>query len=133
KVIYLVRHGPIDMHYRHAGGGGPENVLSVAKKHWRRFEYDRVMSRCVVLMDTDKTWSSAVVANAKRMNIRLVPSRPCLEGLLLRILGKETPKGPSAAKRCKRLFLDDFGASRRATFAKHFPRPVLEEARLRIP
>ncbi len=52
------------------------------------------------MLDTDTDWTAAVEKLAKRNGIQVLTSEPCLEALLLRVLGKT----PGQAKDLKRQF-----------------------------
>lgn len=112
-------------------GGGPANVLAeclsisgVASYHHR-----------FVLMDTDLPWhGEEVIAKASAKRIQLLGSEPCIEGLLLRILGQPVPATSDSCKRQLREFLP---AGTRLTDPRSYPRFLSEEillsARDRVP
>ena len=68
-----------------AGGKGPEHVITHAISCKRCDGYDFV----IVLLDTDLPWPKKHIQAALGAGINLIGSEPCLEGLLLDILGRE--------------------------------------------
>ena len=80
---------------RQANGKGPSNVISTAIGALRISSYDKKLC----LLDTDIDWTNQNKIDAKRKKIELIGSTPCLEGLLLQILGRQSP---SVSDDCKR-------------------------------
>ncbi len=80
---------------RQANGKGPRNVISTAIGALRISSYDKKLC----LLDTDIDWTSQNKIDAKRKKIELIGSTPCLEGLLLKVLGKQIS---SISDDCKR-------------------------------
>lgn len=66
-----------------AGGKGPEHIISHAISCKKCDGYDFV----VVLLDTDIQWPRTHVQKAMSAGLNLVGSDPCLEGLLLDVIG----------------------------------------------
>ncbi|POE11000.1 hypothetical protein BV921_08150 [Pectobacterium odoriferum] len=66
-----------------AGGKGPEHVITHAISCKKCDGYDFV----IVLLDTDLPWPKSHIRSALSAGINLIGSEPCLEGLLLDILG----------------------------------------------
>jgi len=79
---------------RNAHGKGPDHVVDYAIKQCRNAAYDRV----VVLLDTDLQLSAAVRKRAKAKKVQIIGSTPCIEGLLLMILGEHVPATSAACK-----------------------------------
>ncbi|AVY98062.1 hypothetical protein DAI21_10515 [Lelliottia sp. WB101] len=79
-----------------AGGKGPEHVISHAISCKKCDGYDFV----IVLLDTDIQWPRTYVQKAMSAGLNLVGSDPCLEGLLLDVIGKV--KSPTNSG-CKKL------------------------------
>jgi RloB-like protein len=66
-----------------AGGKGPEHVISHAISCKKCDGYDFV----IVLLDTDIQWPKTHVQKAMSAGVNLVGSDPCLEELLLDVIG----------------------------------------------
>mgnify|MGYP001167344237 CR=1 FL=1 len=79
-----------------AGGKGPEHVISHAISCKKCDGYDFV----IVLLDTDIQWPRTHVQKAMSAGLNLVGSDPCLEGLLLDVIGHA--KSPTNSG-CKKL------------------------------
>ncbi|MCX6874306.1 MAG: hypothetical protein NTW21_10940 [Verrucomicrobia bacterium] len=112
-------------------GGDPTHILRKCINYRRRAEF---ASR-TVLIDTDRPWDrETVLALAEQENVRMLPSQPCLEGLLLRILGKAVP---SSSRDCKRIFqrehLSELKMMSAANYQPLFPRDLLTARAGEIP
>lgn len=78
-------------------GGGPVNVLREAKRTLNTGSYDR----CIILIDTDLPWPDPLTKKLCGVDAIYLGCSPCLEGYLLRLLGKNIP---SLSKDCKQAF-----------------------------
>jgi hypothetical protein len=94
KQLYCSGGNGVAVTIRNAHGKGPGNVIATAIGASSSASYDKK----VCLLDTDLEWTSENKHDAKRKKIELVGSTPCLEGLLLRILGKMVLRDSSACK-----------------------------------
>ena len=114
----------VEITIRNARGKGAAGVIDCAIKLKANAAYDQV----AVLLDTDTDWSTAVAKLAKQKKIQVLNSDPCLEALLLRVLGKT----PGQAKDLKKQF-DPYvqnDGTRREDYAEHFGLAVLQAARM---
>ncbi|EKE69145.1 hypothetical protein B3C1_15889 [Gallaecimonas xiamenensis 3-C-1] len=70
-----------------AKGKGPSNVIdhAISTKRHNGHNY------CLALLDTDLPWPKSKVQNAEKEGVTLVPSTPCLEGLILKIMNRRVP------------------------------------------
>lgn len=68
-------------------GGSPANVLREARKTLNSGSYDR----CIILMDTDLPWPDSLTTKLCGVDTIYLGCSPCLEGYLLRLLGKNIP------------------------------------------
>lgn len=91
KSLYISRGCGVSATIRNAHGKGPDHVVDYAIRQCRNADYDRV----VTLLDTDLPMSAAVRGRARSKKVRVIESTPCIEGLLLKILGEHVP-GTSA-------------------------------------
>lgn len=87
RSIYCSGGGGVNVSVRDASGKGPSNVIGTAIGALRISSYDKKLC----LLDTDLVWTKQNKKDAKRKKIELVGSTPCLEGLLLKILGRTVP------------------------------------------
>lgn len=69
---------------------------------------------------------------ARKAAIEMVGSSPCLEGLLLSILGKRPPEKSDACKKLIKQLLD-LDLTERTSYGAAFSKAVLESARTRLP
>lgn len=128
KSLYIFRGCGVSAKIRNAHGKGPDHVVDYAVRQCCNADYDRV----VALLDTDLPMSSAARRRARSKKIEIIGSTPCIEGLLLKILGEYVPGVSAECKaRCgsvlpARLTLaDDYRAN--------FPKELLDEQRSKIP
>lgn len=87
KSLYISRGSGVSATVRNARGKGPDHVVDYAIRQCRNAAYDRV----VALLDTDLEMSAAVRRRARSKRIQIIKAEPCLEGLLLKILGEHVP------------------------------------------
>lgn len=79
---------------RNAHGGSPDSIVTYAIGQCRDADYDRRL----ILLDTDIPWSKATSEKARVKGMVLLGSEPCIEGLLLRILGMPVPADSDTCK-----------------------------------
>lgn len=72
---------------KNAHGKGPDHVLDVAMRSQRGVAYDQV----VAFLDTDIPWTDTLQKQAEKAYIELIGNTPCIEGMLLKLLGKRVP------------------------------------------
>ncbi len=87
KYLYISRGCGVGVTIRNARGKGPDHVVDYAIRQCRNAAYDRV----AVLLDTDLQMSAAVRRRARTKKVQIIGSTPCIEGLLLMILGEHVP------------------------------------------
>ena len=95
RTQYCAGGNGVAVTIRQANGKGPSNVISTAIGALRISSYDKKLC----LLDTDIVWSSQNKIDAKCKKIELIGSVPCLEGMLLQILGRQFS---SESDDCKR-------------------------------
>lgn len=97
KAMFAPRGQGLQVKIRDAHGKGAKHVLEYARRLRRGSSYDSTAA----LFDTDTDWNPAVDAAARKSRIILLTADPCLEAMLLRLLGHE----PSQQTHdCKRVF-----------------------------
>jgi hypothetical protein len=80
------------------------------------------------LLDTDIDWPKTKVKEAKQKRITLIGSTPCLEGLLLKILGKKVPVLSDECKKSLHPLLCGKETDKRS-YEKLFTKEVLDTVR----
>lgn len=122
KRLYVTRGCGVTVMTRNAHGKGPANVVDAAMRHAKNGEFDIV----AVLMDTDLPWTDEVRKKARRHRICLVGASPCVDGMLLKILGEHVPE---QSARCKDALHVRLGRKPfvREAYEQDFPRAVLDE------
>lgn len=128
KSLYVVR-GAKSVTIKNAKGKGGRHVLDYTLRQRRQAAYEQVG----VLLDTDADWSAQEQARARRAQVQVFESVPCLEAMLLRMANHPVPAGDGAA--IKRAFQGRFGDSAHSLqlYQRHFDRGVLESASSRLP
>ena len=82
KTLFVKRGCGVTVKISNANGKGSAHVVDFAIRQSQNTAYDVVAA----LLDTDDVWTDALKKHAENNKIKLVPSSPCLEGLLLEIL-----------------------------------------------
>lgn len=112
---------------RTPAGRGPRHVVDWTARQAANSAYDTV----AVLLDTDTDWSSAGAEIARKKSIRILKSEPCLEALLLRVLGHAPVGDADSLKRQLRTLIGEPADIR--SYAAWFTIGVLEASRGREP
>lgn len=127
KNLYGQRGSGLAITIRSATGGSPEAIVRYTENIIKNRAYDRV----AILMDTDVEWSKEARERAKKWNITLIGATPCIEGLLLRILGHTPPHRSEECKQaCARIFGGDLMDE--MTYGVLITTPILEKQRQHI-
>lgn len=128
RELYCTSGQGVSVTIRNAHGKGPEHVVDHAIRINTIYSYDR----CACLLDTDIQWTGSLIKRAKQHKLEMIGSQPCLEGLLLTILGETVPTYSSDCKKfVEKLLRMDLTESK--NYSKHFPKNVVESARLQLP
>jgi len=96
KRLYVARGCGLSVTIKNARGKGAKHVVDWTVRQIANAAFDEV----AVLLDTDKDWTQSVEKRARRHKIIVLASEPCLEAMLLRVLGKH-PIGDSKALKKK--------------------------------
>jgi len=126
--LYISRGCGVGVTIRNARGKGPDHVVDYAIRQCRNAAYDRI----VVLLDTDLEMSAAVRRRARTKKVQIIGSTPCIEGLLLAILGEHVPETSEECKQryggvlpARLMLLEDY--------SEHFPKNLLDGRRVEVP
>lgn len=118
---------PPEVKPERSDGGGGDSVVDTLCRMSGGGGYDRVAA----LTDADRPPSATRRKALSGKRGELIVCQPCLEGLLLAILGEAVPEASHDCKaRLAALGVGDLSKS--ATYGKHFPLAVIEEARARL-
>ena len=103
-------------------------MVDYAIRQYRNAAYDRV----VTLLDTDLEMSAAARRRARSKKIQIIGTKPCLEGLLLKILGEHVP---DTSAMCKEQLGVTLPARLTAPedYQEKFPKQFLDERRDDVP
>lgn len=126
RDLYCSGGAGVAVTVRNAHGKGPENVIDHAARQARIYSYDAR----IALLDTDIPWTDKLKKSARKSKIDMVGSMPCFEGLLLSILGKRPPEQCADCKKAIQKLID-IDLTERQSYAKSFPKVVLDAARLK--
>ncbi len=122
KLLYIHRGCGVHVTIRNARGKGANHVLDYAIRQLRNAAYDRV----VTLLDTDIPLTAAAAKRAKVRKVQVIGSSPCVEGLLLDILGVPVPAtSPECKIRCEAAIQADLKSQK--SYTAFFPKAVLNE------
>lgn len=132
KALYDSRRSGIQVKVDWTYGGSPTDIIRDAIKLKQGVAYDRA----VLILDTDLKWSAEDQRLADGANLILVGSKPCIEGMLLKILYPEKQWETWATRDCKREFhgscLNEDHKLDPERYAKVFTKEVIEKARVQI-
>lgn len=117
----------VEITIRNARGKGAAGVVDCAIKLQANAAYDSV----AVLLDTDTDWNAKVEKLARQKKIQVLPSEPCLEAMLLRVIGKPPVAGKDLKKQFDPYVHND--GTHREDYEENFGLAVLQAARHREP
>jgi hypothetical protein len=130
KATFVRRGSRFEIRTASDEGGDPVHVLRRCLRARGSVEFT---SR-IILMDTDRPWHpDEVIALAAEENIRLLPSSPCLEGLLLEILEQRPPADSGECKRLIHAMIPEAKMMDPRDYTPLFPRDLLMERAFEIP
>lgn len=110
-----------------AHGGGGDSVLKKAIQLCPPYDV------CLCLYDTDRMPTvKGHIQKAKRLGIIEVQSVPCIEALLLKILGEHVPTETAQCKRAMQYIAGQDKLTDSSTLEQYFPLDLLEQRRCNI-
>lgn len=122
----LIRH--LRHHFGHDTGsritvkfssGNGDSVLKTAIRSFEAFD------RRVALYDEDWQPQEKHLQAARKRNIQILTCWPCLEGLLLEVLGEKPANTSAECKRRLKLQLGESSLTNPQTYERHFPPTLL--------
>ena len=128
KRLYVTRGCGVTVTVRNAHGKGPGNVIDAAIRHAKNGDFDIV----AVLMDTDLPWTDEIRQLAREHRVCMVGATPCVDGLLLQILGEHVPE---QSRRCKENFHARLGRKPfvKEAYEQDFSKALLDKKGKTIP
>ncbi len=136
KALYETRDSGFSIKIENAHGGSPECIIDRARKLSQMRAYDAIL----LVMDTDRPWPGARQRGQGfgRSKVYFIGTRPCIEGLLLNILGHAAfdpaQRTPTDCRRALRDYgLTDDAKTDVSAYRTIFPRELLDGKRRTIP
>jgi hypothetical protein len=124
KSLFITRGCGLSVTIKNAQGKGAKHVVEYTIGQKSNAAYDHVAT----LLDTDTDWTDTVRAHAENNDIVVPRSEPCLEAVLLRVLGKKDQGNSNKLKRQLRAALAG-DASEKESYATCFTKSVLEKTK----
>lgn len=110
-----------------AHGGSGDVALKLAIKLSKPFD------ACACLYDTDRAPTiKKTIRKAKQLGIIEIQSTPCIEALLLEILGEKVPASTEDCKRAMQRIVGEDSLTEIATFEKYFPKDLIERRKSEV-
>lgn len=122
KSLYHGTHTGQNIKVDSGDGGSPAYLIETTIRKNRHIAYDRRF----ILLDSDVPIRQQDFDKARKANIKLLVSSPiCLEGMLLDVLGQQTPHSAKACKDClhKQLSGEPVYST---SYSNLFPKPLLD-------
>lgn len=124
KQLYVQRGCGLSVKIKNAQGKGAKHVIEWTARQMAIADYDVVAA----LLDTDTDWSPAVEKLAKKKKIQVLPSEPCFEALMLRVLAENPNSNTPALKKQFAPFVNN-DATESQNYAIHFSPERLQSGR----
>lgn len=124
KKLYVPRGCGLSVKVTNARGKGAGHVVDWTIRQMANIQYDSV----AVLLDTDTGWTPAVEKRARQKNMCVLKSTPCIEAVLLRILGQSDIGDSRALKKRFAPYVNN-APTEPSQYSKHFGDAVLEAGR----
>jgi hypothetical protein len=132
KDLFVKRDSDISVKVERSNGGSPEDIIKKAIRLRDSKGYDK----CFVLMDADVEFNPTAKIKKlmnKKPGMQIILSEPCIEGLLLRILGERVPDSSDACKRSFHNFISEDKKTQKRSYERLFTKDVLMDKRSNIP
>ena len=128
KKLYAPRRCGLAVTIKNARGKGAKHVIDHTIRQIANAKFDAVAS----MFDTDTDWSSALEKRARQKKIQLLPSGPCFDALMLRLLGVNPQGDTRALKRLLAPYLNN-DPTRPENYQRYFDQERLERGRVNEP
>lgn len=128
KSLYVSRESGINVRIINAQGGSPYDIVTFTARQIQNVSYDRT----TVVMDTDVPWLQKTENKAKRCKIKLIGVDPCIEGLMLSILGQKVlGTNRECKQRIEQIIKGDL--TDKGSYQNHFSKDLVDEKCESIP
>ncbi len=124
KRLYVPRGCGLSVKVTNAHGKGAGHVVDWTIRQMANSQYDSV----AVLLDTDTGWTPTVEKRARQKKICVLQSTPCIEAVLLRILGQSDAGDSRALKKRFAPYVNN-ESTNPDQYLKHFGDTVLAARR----
>lgn len=128
KSLYVTRGCGLSVTIKNARGKGALHVIDWTAKQIANADYDVVAA----LLDTDTDWNVKTEKLAKTRKIQVLKSEPCLEAMMLRLIGESVTGDANVLKRQFAPFVNN-DATKHDHYALHFGSACLLAGRVREP
>lgn len=128
KQLYVPRGCGLSVTIKNARGKGALHVIDWTAKQIANADYDAVAA----LLDTDTDWNAKTEKLAKSKKIQVLKSEPCLEAMMLRLIGKSANGDAQALKKQFAPFVNN-DPTQRESYALHFGPVYLMAGRSKEP
>lgn len=128
KQLYAPRGCGLSVTIKNARGKGALHVIDWTSKQIANANYDAVAA----LFDTDTDWNAKTEKLAKSKKIQILKSEPCLEAMMLRLIGKSVNGDAHALKKQFAKFVSN-DPTQRNSYALYFDSHCLQEGRSKEP
>lgn len=128
RQLYAPRGCGLAVTVKNARGKGAQHVIDWTIRQIANAQYDTVAA----MLDTDQDWNATVEKRAKAKKIQVLPSEPCFDAVLLRLLGKNPAGDGKTLKKQLAPFVSN-DPTVAQNYAAHFGPECLEAGRIREP
>lgn len=128
KQIYAPRGCGLAVTIKNARGKGAMHVVDWTIKQIANAHFDVVAA----MLDTDEDWSPNVAKQARQKKIQVLPSDPCFDAVMLRLLDLNAEGEAKALKKKLAPYLGN-DPTQRNNYELHFGKECLEAGRTKEP
>jgi hypothetical protein len=128
RGLFLGRDAGVTIKVESADGGDPAMVIHRAKRLLQLGQYDK----CVIVMDTDRPWP-ALHPKIQGAPADYIKESPCVEAILLDVLGQPRPTSTSIAKAKFHQVIPENRKTTADAYASRFTKDLLLGRRSAVP
>ncbi len=123
RTLYTRDHQSLRVVICSARGGGAPSIIDYAIRQLAQANYDRAAA----LLDTDTAWPTVWRKKAQARRLLLLGSEPCIEALLLQVVGVQISGTSAEHKKRFRLHFNGHPHDD-GLIARHYTREVWDQA-----